>query len=268
MTISASSIQPHDWALVTGASSGIGREFCLRLAEVGVSLVLVARRSELLDTLASELAERYGIKTLVMAQDLSDPIAPSRIRQQVDEAGVRIKLLINNAAAGRWGPFEASTPEVYARMIQLNVGALTAMCMEFLTQLSSHPKSAVINVSSQAAYQPVPYMAVYAATKAYVQNFSLALYEEWRSRGIHVQTLIPGPSATEFDAKAGAYESALLERRPPMEAVQAALAHLGEGQPVVTTAKGVWKQRLFAGLFPPKMVVREVAKMFKPPSGK
>lgn len=139
------------------------------------------------------------------------------------------------------------------------------MCAEFLPHLSSHPRSAIINVSSQAALQPVTYMAVYAATKAYVHSFSLALYEEWRSRGIHVQTLIPEPSATEFDAKAGAYESAVLERRPPTEAVQATLAHLGESQPVVATAKGVWKQRLFAGLFPPKMVVRGVAKMFIPP---
>jgi hypothetical protein len=259
------SFQPHDWALVTGASSGIGREFCLRLAEAGANLVLVSRRGELLDALSNDLTARYGIETLVLAEDLSDPIAPSRIRQQVDKAGVRIKLLINNAAAGHWGPFEDNKPEAYARLLQLNVGALTAMCAEFLPHLSSHSRSALINVSSQAAYQPVPYMAVYAASKAYVQSFSLALYEEWRNRGIHVQTLIPGPSATEFDAKAGAYESAVLERRPPSEAVQAALAHLDEDAPVVSSAKGIWKQRLFAGLFPPRMVVREVAKMFKPP---
>lgn len=262
------SFQPSDWALVTGASSGIGRAFCLRLADAGANLVLVARRTKLLDALANDLAARYGIKTLVLAVDLSDPLAPSQIRRQMDEAEVRIRLLINNAAVGRWGFFEATKPEVYARMIQLNVGAMTAMCAEFLPHLSSHPRSAIINVSSQAAFQPVPYMAVYAATKAYVHSFSLALYEEWRSRGIHVQTLVPGPSATEFDATAGAYESAVLERRPPMEAVQAALVHLAESQPVVATAKGIWKQRLFAGLFPPRMVVREVAKMFKPPEKK
>lgn len=260
--------QPHDWALVTGASSGIGREFCLRLAEAGANLVLVARRGDLLDSLANELAARYGIKTLVVAEDLSEAVAPHRIRQRVEEAGVGIKLLINNAASGRWGPFEVTAPDVYARMIQLNTLAITTMCAEFLPHLSSHPRSAVINVSSQAAFQPVPYMAVYAATKAYVHSFSLALYEEWRNRGIHVQTLIPGPSATEFDVKAGAYESAVGERRPPTEAVHAALSHLAGDQPVVSSAKGIWKQRLFAGLFPPRMVVREVAKMFRPPERK
>jgi short-subunit dehydrogenase len=253
---------------VTGASSGIGREFCLSLAAAGVNLVLVARRGELLDHLARDLAARYGIQTLALVEDLTLPFAPTRIRQQTDNAGVRIKLLINNAGTGLWGPVEANEPQVYARMIQLNAVALTEMCLEFLPQLSSYPHSAIINVSSQAALQPVPYMAVYAATKAYVHSFSLALYEEWRSRGVHVQTLIPGPSATEFDAKAGAYESTLLERRPPKETVDAALAHLSKSRPVVTSAKGVWKQRLFAGLFPSKMVVREVAKMFKPPQEK
>lgn len=260
--------QSHDWALVTGASSGIGREFCLHLAEAGANLVIVARRADLLGSLATELTARYGIKTLIMAEDLSDPLAPHRIRQQLDEAGVRIKLLINNAAFGRWGPFEDTAPDIYARMIQLNTVAITTMCAELLPQLSSHPRSAVINVSSPAAFQPVPFMAVYAATKAYVHSFSLALYEEWRGRGIHVQTLIPGPSATEFDAKAGAYESAVVERRPPTETVLAALSHLTGDQPVVSSAKGIWKQRLFSSLFPPKMVVREVAKMFRPPEKK
>ncbi len=260
--------QPRDWALVTGASAGIGREFCLRLAAMGLNLALVARRGELLDALGRDLAARHGIETLSLAEDLCAPHAAARVRERIDDAGVRIRLLVNNAAVGRWGPFESNAPEAYVRMLSLNTTAVVAMCAEFFPHLAAHSRSAVINVSSQAAYQPVPYMAAYAATKAFVQSLSLALYEEWRNRGIYVQTLVPGPTATEFDAKAGAYESALQTRHSPAVAVQAALRHLAGDAPVVSSAPGgVWKQRLFAGVLPPRLLVREVAKMFRPPAG-
>lgn len=232
---------------------------------MGVNLTLVARRTELLEALAQELVRRHGIAVRVAPEDLSDEAAPARLRSLLDTEGLRIKLLVNNAAAGRWGRFENCDAESYRQLISLNITALTAMCREFLPHLASHPRSAVINVSSQAAYQPVPYMAVYAATKAYVQHFSLALYEEWRERGIHVQTLVPGPTISEFDAKAGAYASAVAERHSPAQAVRAALTHLTHDGPLTLSAQGVWKQRLFAGLFPPRVVVREVAKMFRPP---
>jgi short-subunit dehydrogenase len=126
----------------------------------------------------------------------------------------------------------------------------------------------VINVSSAAAYQPVPFMAVYAASKAFVQSFSQALHGEWKEHGILVQTLVPGPTATEFDAKAGAYESALTERDAPADVVRAALAGLERDVPVVNAAKGTYKQRVFAGLAPHAMVIREVGKMFRPPESK
>ncbi len=230
-----------------------------------MNLVVVARRGQLLQTLADELTERHGIAVRVLPADLTEAGTPARLYHLLDSAGVHISLLVNNAAAGRWGPFESRDSDTYEKIIALNVTALTAMCRTFLPHLTVHHRSAIINVSSQAAYQPVPYMAVYAATKAYVQHFSLALYEEWRERGIHVQTLVPGPTVSEFDEKAGGYVGSIKERSSPAEAVRDALAHLDNGQPVVISAKGVWKQRLFAGLFPPRMVVREVAKMFRPP---
>ncbi len=260
-------IQAGDWALVTGASAGIGREFCRQLAGAGLNLVLVARRRELLEALAGELAG-HGIRTLILVEDLTEVGAPARIRSQVEAAGVRIRLLVNNAGCGKWGAFDEATPEIYDRMIRLNVAVPTALCLEFLPHLKSHSPGAIINVSSQAALQPVPYMAVYAASKAYLQSLSLALHEEWRASGVHVQTLMPGPTATEFDARAGAYESAVVDRRPAAEVVRAALAHLGDGRPFVASVGGIWKQRFFAGLFPYRMVVREVAKMFKPPAAR
>jgi len=254
-----------DWALVTGASSGIGREFAVQLAAAGMHRVLVARRVSLLDALAQELKVGHGGDSLVVAADLSEPDAAAAVRARVEAAGIRIRLLVNNAAAGKWGRFERATADEYARMLRLNNGAPVGLCREFFPHLRSFPGSAVINVASQAAFQPVPFMAAYAASKAFAHSFSLALYEEWKQYGIHVQSLVPGPSATEFDVTAGAYQSAIVERRPPAEAVAMALARLDRDEPVVASAKGVYKQRLFNGLFPAKRVVREVAKMFRPP---
>ncbi|MBK8754892.1 MAG: SDR family NAD(P)-dependent oxidoreductase [Candidatus Competibacteraceae bacterium] len=255
----------NSWALVTGASSGIGREFCLQLAPLGVNLVMVARREQQLKELAGELETRHSIRTLVLAKDLSQPSAAREVRQAVNTVGICPRILINNAGFGRWGRFEATPNDVYQQMIQVNIGAVVAFCHTFLPDLATFPSSVIINVSSGAAYQPVPFMAAYAATKAFVHSFSQALYGEWKDRGVLVKTLIPGPTATEFDAKAGAYESAIQERGNPSEVVQVAIKSLADDSPLAVAAKGTYKQRFFAGLFPASMVIREVAKMFRPP---
>ena len=256
------------WALVTGASSGIGEEFARQLAQAGVRLVLVARREERLLAVVQRLREQYGVEARAIVADLADVTAVARIRDELDGEGIRIRLLCNNAGAGRWGRFEATDAKVYDELNTLNTTTLVATCRRFFDHLAAFPSSAVINVSSAAAYQPVPFMAVYAASKAFVQSFSQALHGEWKEHGILVQTLVPGPTDTEFDAKAGAYESALTERGPAADVVRASLAALERGVPVVNAAKGTYKQRVFAGLAPPAMVIREVGKMFKPPARK
>jgi hypothetical protein len=253
------------WALVTGASSGIGEEFAAQLAQAGMRLVLVARREERLLAVVQRLREQYGVEARAIVADLADVTAVARIRDELDGEGIRIRLLCNNAGAGRWGRFEATDAKVYDELNTLNTTTLVATCRRFFDHLAAFPSSAVINVSSAAAYQPVPYMAVYAASKAFVQSFSQALHGEWKKHGILVQTLVPGPTDTEFDAKAGAYESALTERGPAADVVRTSLAALERGVPVVNAAKGTYKQRVFAGLAPPAMVIREVGKMFRPP---
>jgi short-subunit dehydrogenase len=254
-----------DWALVTGASSGIGREFASQLASRGMNVVLVARRGALLDELAKELWQRYQVECLAVPVDLAEKQSVGRVKAQVAERGIRIRLLCNNAAFGRWGRFEDAGADGYADMVRVNVMAPMILCREFLDDLATHSTSAIINVSSPAAYQPVPYMAVYAATKAFVLNFSQALYGEWEAKGIIVQCLVPGPTESEFDQLAGAYESAITKRGLPAEVVAASLAALESGTPVAIPAEGTFKQRIFAGLFPARMVIREVAKMFRPP---
>jgi short-subunit dehydrogenase len=251
--------------LVTGASSGIGYEFCLQLAAAGFNLVMVARREAILQKIAKELSNKFEIQTLVITQDLSIPDGPKLVYAQTKANNIKIRLLVNNAGIGKWGKFESSSVQGYQEMISLNTSAIVSLCHLFLADLSSFTRSNIINVSSPAAFQPVPFMAVYAATKSFVQSFSQALYGELVDRGVYVQTLIPGPTKSEFDIKAGAYESDLKTWDPPEKVVRVALQNLISNDPLVIIAKGTYKQRFFAGLFPAKIVIKAVGKMFSPP---
>lgn len=257
-----------DWALITGASSGIGREFAHQLAFVGMNLVLVARRENLLNALKIELMQGYRIQVVVVPIDLSHDNAVSEIDSHLKATNTKIRLLVNNAAFGHWGQFEAVTAKKYEEMIKLNIGAMVLLCHHFLQDLTSFPTSAIINVSSPASYNPVPYMAVYAATKAFVSNFSQSLYGELKERGVLVQTLVPGPTVSEFDEIAGVNVVSLSERGRADTVVRLSLDHLAGDVPVVVSAKGTYKQRLFVTLCPPKMVIKMVTRMFKPPTGR
>jgi short-subunit dehydrogenase len=255
-----------EWALVTGTSSGIGREFCRQLGRSGVNLVMVARRAARMDQLASELRAEFGVSSLTITQDLGERGAAAQVKAAVEARGITIRILINNAAYGPWGRFERTPAETYESLIHLVAATPVSMCLEFLPHLVSYPDSAIVNLSSPAALQPVPYKAVYSAAKICLHNFSLALFAEWEHRGIVVQTLIPGPTRSELDEKGGAYKSALTEeRRDPSEVVTASLRHIERGDPLVTTARGTYKQRFFSGMFPARVVVRKVAEMFRPP---
>ena len=254
-----------DWAVITGASSGIGREFAVQLAAAGMNLILVARREHLLNILGSELTHKYGVRTFILSIDLSQSNAIAEIKSRLVTEGIKVRLLVNNVALGRWGCFEATPPETYEEMIRLNVIAMVLLCHHFLQDLTSFPTSAIINISSPAAFNPMPYMAVYGATKAFVYSFSQALYGEWKDRGLVVQTLLPGPTETELGIAAGEYAHVLKKGMKPADVVvKASLAHLAEGTPVVISARGTYKQRLFSALFPAKLVIKTVKRMFQP----
>ncbi len=254
------------WALVTGASSGIGQEFCQQLSQAGVNIVLVARREAKLRSLSDQICKAYNVQCCVIPVDLSLAGAAVEVKSRTTRHGITVRLLVNNAGTGHWGRFEAVAAERYEELIQVNTAAMVSLCERFFSDLASFDSSAIINVSSPAALQPIPYMAVYAATKAFVHSFSQALYGEWKDHGISVQTLVPGPTATEFDAKAGAYGNALTNKRESAEiVVKNALAHLNGQSPLAVSAKGTYKQRLFCGLFPARVVIRKVGEMFEPP---
>ena len=253
------------WALVTGASSGIGREYARALARSGLKLILVAQNRDELEKTAIEMRAIGAPDATFCAVDLSVTGAGRTVYAFAEESGAHVRFIVNAAAVGKWGRFELADSSFYENMLQVDIAALVTLTREFFPHLASFPSSVVVNVASGAAFQPVPYMNAYAAAKAFVLHFSLALFFEWEIYGIYVQTLVPGPTATNFDERAGAYASALKRRDSPEKVVAASLAHLAARTPLVDAAGGTYMQRFFAGVFPIRFVLKKVARMFQPP---
>lgn len=205
-------------ALITGASSGIGAAFARALAQEGYTLVLVARRVERLEALAAELRSAHGVRAEVLPADLLAPGASSTIAQAARDLGLDVDLLINNAGVGIHGAFESATAEDDLRMITLNITSLTELTRAFLPGMLERGRGGILNVASTAAFQPIPYFAVYAATKAYVLSFSEALAEEVGGRGVKVSCLCPGPTETEFNAVSGVGQLDVASKAPTMSA--------------------------------------------------
>lgn len=190
------------WALVTGASSGIGEVFARELAQRGASLVLVARSQDKLEELAQELRGSFQVSVEVLAYDLSEPGAGAGLAARLSERGVQIDVLVNSAGFGLFGPLHEVDPARVAQEVQLNVAALTELTCALLPEMRARDRGAIVNVASTAAFQPLPYMSVYGATKAYVLSFTEALWAETRGTGVRVTALCPGATDTAFFATA------------------------------------------------------------------
>ncbi len=195
-------------ALVTGASAGIGERFAHHLAERGVELVLVARRRDRLEALAS----RLPVDVEVVVADLSHPDDLAAVSAQVADLDRPVDLLVNNAGFGAYGPVTEQDPTIVQQLLDVNVTAVVQLTRAALPQLLVRGRGGVINVGSTAAYRPGPYSAVYGASKAFVRSFTEAVYEEVRGSGVHVLLLAPGFTATEFQAAAGAGAGAVPTR--------------------------------------------------------
>ena len=184
-------------ALVTGASSGIGLAIAEELAKRGANLILTARSEDKLNEVA-ETVRQLGREAHVFASDLSVPNAGEELYTAITQAGLSVDLLINNAGYGRWGKFTKFEREDYAKMIQLNIVALTDLCHLFIPDMVKKGSGGIINVGSVASFGPVPYANVYSSTKAYVLNFSEALRFEYQEEGIRVMALCPGGTQSNF----------------------------------------------------------------------
>ncbi|HEX8180860.1 MAG TPA: SDR family oxidoreductase [Pyrinomonadaceae bacterium] len=201
--------------LITGASSGIGEVFARRWAARGENVVLVARSGDRLNALCNELGRAHGnIQAQSVALDLSEADAPERLLAETNARGLEIETLINNAGFGSMGEFAALDLARELNMIDLNIKALVALTHLYLAPMRERKRGTIINVASTAAFQPVPYMATYAATKAFVLSFSEALWEENRARGIKVLALCPGVTNTNF------FDAAQMGQSPPLRITQ------------------------------------------------
>jgi short-subunit dehydrogenase len=198
-----------DTALVTGASGGIGEELARLLAAGGANVVLLARSADRLATLAAQLSRDHGVKASVIAQDLSAPEAVDAIAGELAAQQLSIDILVNNAGFGVYGPFATTPAADEARMLQVNVVALTMLTKRLLPGMVARRHGRVLNVASTAAFQPGPLMAVYYASKAYVLSFSEALSNETSGTGVTVTCLCPGPTETGFQDRARLGESRL-----------------------------------------------------------
>lgn len=185
-------------ALITGASSGIGRELARIHASKGGDLVIIARREDKLNELKQELEKKYNIKVSVIAKDLSLPQASIEIYNEVKKAGIEVDYLINNAGFGGRGYFHERPMELDLQMIQVNIVALTTLTRLFLPDFTKRNSGKILNVSSTAALMPGPLQAVYYASKAYVLSFSNALAQELHATNVTVTALLPGATETEF----------------------------------------------------------------------
>lgn len=224
-------------ALVTGASSGIGEQFAATLAARGSDLVLVARRAHRLDAIAARLRADHGVTVTVLPADLSRPGAGLALRSALDERGVRIGILVNSAGLGATGPFETLSAESVHDQIAVNAAALTGITHALLPGLRREPRAAIVNIASFTGHHPVPGMAVYAATKAYVLSFTEALAHELRDTGVRVVALSPGSTSTEFYASSGTSEHGV-RFQTPADVVSTAMRALDASRTPVRVISG------------------------------
>jgi short-subunit dehydrogenase len=250
-------------ALVTGASMGIGESFADALAARGYDLALVARSGDALEAIAARIRAAHACRVEPIVADLEDPAAVARTADIAEERFGRIDLLVNNAGYGAHGAFETIVPERHAGQIRLNIEALVALTNRLVPAMLARGSGGVINVASTAGFQPVPFMAVYGATKAFVLSFSEALAEEFRGRGVRVLALCPGATRTNFFATAG--EGAQVGRfRAPAQVVATALRAYDRGASYVIDGPANRLLALAPRFFPRPLIARVGGLLMKP----
>ncbi len=247
-------------ALVTGASTGIGRELVHLLAADGHDLILVARRHETLEEVAAPWRAQ-GRTVHVLPIDLGQPGAAQNLFAQVEQSGLQVDVLVNNAGFGSSGAFHEIPPGKDAGMLQLNVVALTDLCRLFLPGMVARKQGRILNVASLAAFQPGPYMAAYCASKAYVLSLSEAINGELAGTGVTVSALCPGPVLTEFQKRAECENSPLFRGKLLDAATVARQGYRGmmKGKAIILPG---WRTKLlaFSSRLAPRSAVVAIAK--------
>lgn len=252
------------WTLITGASAGIGAALAAELAAGGAHLVLTARRKNRLEELAQRLRARHGIQTEIVVADLTQPVAPEELYRFTKQKGIEINLLVNNAGFGQYGEFHKIETIRLLEMVQVNCTALLHLTRLFLPEMVARRGGDVLIVASTAAFQAVPYISAYAATKVFDLLLGEGLAEEMKPYGVRVCALCPGTTTSEFHEVAG-HPPRLKGREESAEKVaRTGLAALAAGKSYVISGLGNYLGAHGERLVPRRFVTRIAAKMFRP----
>ena len=251
------------WALVTGASAGIGVALARELAAGGTHLVLTARRKERLVDLSNELNTKHRVKTEVFVADLAQPGAPEQIFGFTKEKGIEIDLLINNAGFGKYGEFQSIEKGRLLDMVQVNCSAVVHLTHVFAQGMVARRRGDILILASTASFQAVPYISTYAATKAFDLLFAEGLAEELKPYGIRVCALCPGSTESEFHVVAG--QDKFIHRAETAQKVaRTGLRALAAGKSYVISGLGNYLGAHGERLVPRRFVTRTAARMFQP----
>jgi short-subunit dehydrogenase len=252
------------WALITGASAGIGRELARQLAAGGANLVLTARRGDRLAELALELTKRHRIHVETFPADLARPETPREIFRFTQQKNLPIEVLVNNAGFGKYGEFFRADVQRLLEMIQVNVSAVVHLTHLFLGPMAERRSGYALIVSSTAAYQAVPYISTYAATKGFELLFAEGLAAEMKHYGVRVCCLCPGSTESEFHQVAGQPPRTARRRESAEKVARVGLQALAAGEPRVVSGRRNWVSVEAQRLVPRKLVTRVAARLFSP----
>jgi len=241
------------FAVVTGASYGIGTAIAERLAASGMNLVLVARSADELDEAAARLSRRHGVTVHALPADLATADAPARLAEALADRGIEVEMLVNNAGVATQGPVLDGDPARYRTLIDVNVSALTELTTLLLPAMVARGHGAVVNIASTGGYIPAPYLAVYAATKAYVLSFTKALWSETQGTGVRVVAVSPGPTKTAMNTRA--------TRSAEAVATTVSRALSGKGPAVIDGRINALTALLFGWLLPPRLSLAVARRM-------
>lgn len=258
---------PSPFAIITGASRGIGEEYAWSLGARGYDLFLIGRDHTKLNQVATDISHTHGVSVDSTVLDLSLPDAGHRLYQAARQRRDVVDLLINNAGFGMYGSFVEFPMTSIRHMLHLHINTVVESIRLFLPAMIERRSGTIINVASLAGLIPIPYFAEYSATKAFLISFSESLAVEVRPYGVTIQACCPGQTRTDFHARAGFQPHNPFGSQPVQEVVSTSLASLNSRSPLVTIG---WQGRLSAWLarwIPRSLIVREVGKRMKPPDG-
>jgi short-subunit dehydrogenase len=252
------------WALVTGASAGIGTALARELAAGGTHLVLTARRRERLVGLAGELSAKHNVRTLACVADLAQPLGPQQLFSFTEERKISIDLLANNAGFGAYGEFAKLGLDRLIEMTQVNVTAVVHLTHLYLPGMIARGSGDILIVASTAAFQAVPYISTYAATKVFDLHFAEGLAEEVRQYGVRVCALCPGSTETEFFQVAGQRNHSKRDPETAEKVAHVGLAALAAGKTAVISGFSNWLGAEAIRFVPRRTVARIAGGIFRP----